>query len=329
MTDRNPYSPYKYDTFDQPLEDAEESGFFARMASRITNPVFAIVALLLTAGAFMGIILGSYPESDLPSEAAPIVRADNAQIKIMPDNTIQVQANAPESIDESSVYGSVQSQDLREKPPVENLLDQEKPMDKLEVFARQAEATYGDSASDDSASGVRPQEITEGVEPPEQRESTSAQVEAPKVKEEGDSLSETISGLSAPPAPGDDIAFVKSVLEEKDAKGGNPPASSKIEKIEPAAGAASPAVKSPAVPGRYYIQLGSVGSEPAATGEWRKLQRLFPSTLGAASFRVQSAEVAGKGTMYRIQAGPMGRDDAMNLCAAIKVERPGGCIVVQ
>jgi SPOR domain len=249
-------------------------------------------------------------------------------------------------------------------------------MSKLEAFAKQAEGTYeGEEpapAVTASETPAVPSEITEAsaedaTPAPSETPSESSELVAaadpsepvtkvipqtvekipPKIegiREAGDTGTSPTTTVKAGTSP-DTIAFVKSVLDEKDGKiaagiePGTEPTEAVTEtasaatvtapeKIEPAAGAAAPAVKS-VVPGQYYVQLASVGAESGAPKEWTKLQKQFPSTLGSMKYRVQSAAVAGKGTMYRIQAGPLKRDDALNACAAIKIDRPTGCIVVQ
>ncbi|MCB1721141.1 MAG: SPOR domain-containing protein [Alphaproteobacteria bacterium] len=36
-----------------------------------------------------------------------------------------------------------------------------------------------------------------------------------------------------------------------------------------------------------------------------------------------------RGTYYRIQAGPMSRASASDICDSIKAQKPGGCLVTQ
>ena len=48
----------------------------------------------------------------------------------------------------------------------------------------------------------------------------------------------------------------------------------------------------------------SLKNRGAAEAEWRRLQGVFPNLLGDKSLLLQSAEVAGVGTVYRLRAGP-------------------------
>ncbi len=78
--------------------------------------------------------------------------------------------------------------------------------------------------------------------------------------------------------------------------------------------------------GDYVIQLASVTSSDAASKEWSRLQRTFPSLLGDMDLAVQEATV--KGTLYhRVQTGPFpSRATAQDMCAQIKAKNQA-CIV--
>lgn len=98
----------------------------------------------------------------------------------------------------------------------------------------------------------------------------------------------------------------------------------KVARIEPAAGAALGS----ATKGTYFIQLSSVRERGRADAEWSSLKRQFPGQLGALGMRIQKADLGAKGTYYRIQAGPVSKDQASSLCSAIKRTKPGGCLIV-
>ncbi|MCI5061141.1 MAG: SPOR domain-containing protein, partial [Alphaproteobacteria bacterium] len=83
----------------------------------------------------------------------------------------------------------------------------------------------------------------------------------------------------------------------------------------------------PVASGSYYIQLASVKSADGAEIEWKKLQKKYTGPLAGLSHRVQKAELGEKGTFYRIQAGPVAKDQASRICSEIKKITPGGCLV--
>lgn len=118
------------------------------------------------------------------------------------------------------------------------------------------------------------------------------------------------------------LEFVRGILNGKENKLSN---NSHPSKIEPAVGASSTAN---IASGAYFVQLASI-SDPARAGkEWSKMQIRY-NALSKSKFRVQEA-VLSRGTFYRIQAGPMSKQDADNVCASLKREnKPGGCLVVK
>jgi cell division septation protein DedD len=86
---------------------------------------------------------------------------------------------------------------------------------------------------------------------------------------------------------------------------------------------------SPPAPGSYRLQLGALKTEEAAKAEWLKLQRQNSDVLGKLSLSVSRVDLGGKGTYYRIQAGPVADEaKATQDCAALK-SRKVGCILVR
>lgn len=336
MTERNPYSQqFNYDTYDRPGQRgvASDPTLRERIFARVTSPVFATVALLCTAAAFAGIIAISYP-GDAPEADVPVIQASAGDIR--------AEAPANGGVDvpyqDSTVFSSIQASDLEEKAPVEDLLAEEKPIDKLEAFAKEAENMFDETPSS-------PSEITEDVAssvpmptaaandnpapdtgaPAKTADAAAATADTGQIKQPAGTAPET-------------VAFMKSALEKEPVAEATPPAPTQAvntkadvaepapQKIEPAAGAATSAPRA-IKKGSYFVQLGSVRSESGASAEWKSLQKKF-GVLQGAQYRVQSAKLAD-GMRYRIQAGPMERDMASNICATIKVQKPGGCIVVQ
>jgi hypothetical protein len=125
------------------------------------------------------------------------------------------------------------------------------------------------------------------------------------------------------PAP----AASGSVLEEEVAPA--PALGVPAAKTETAALArpASPAAAKPAA-GAYRVQLLAMSSEQAAQRAWSDLAKSHRDLLGRLSPNVVRADLGAKGTVYRVQAGPLAdRASADELCGAL-AKRGTGCIVV-
>ena len=75
----------------------------------------------------------------------------------------------------------------------------------------------------------------------------------------------------------------------------------------------------PAAAAGFAVQVASVTRADQVPGEWRRLVKRYPD-LGALELQpVQSVEVAGKGTFYRVIAGPLAtKAKADALCARLK-----------
>ncbi len=350
MTERNPYSPYSYDTFDKVPSSRRRNkeSLKDRIVERFTNPVFAIAALLITGAAFAGIIIASYPDSDDVADV-PVITADAGALREEPAD----RGGFEVAHQDSTVFNNIRSAELQEKPPVEDLLQKEKPIDKLEAFAKEAENMFDEENSppsemaDAKAAAVEaadaatspPTEITEAEDIPvgEAANDNGAAAAAKTVKVEQKVEKIALTDVPATTAKAgtapDTLAFVKSVLNEKDSKAAGTETSINTQSaitspsaIEPAAGAASAAKT--AATGSYYVQLASVDAESKAPIEWKNLQKKF-SALSGQQFRVQRADIPSKGIFYRIQAGPMDKETASTVCNSIKAQKPGGCLITK
>lgn len=81
--------------------------------------------------------------------------------------------------------------------------------------------------------------------------------------------------------------------------------------------------------GAFLVQLGALKSRAGAEREWGRLTKAFPELLGDRASRIQSVDVAGKGTFHRVQAGYFAdRASAAALCARFKA-RKQDCIVAR
>ena len=121
------------------------------------------------------------------------------------------------------------------------------------------------------------------------------------------------------------LEYVRSVLEKNSHDSGGV----QVHGIEPASGTVAEAAPEITLStGSYFVQLASITDAKRAPEEWAKMQNKY-SVLESSRFRVQEATLPG-GTFYRIQAGPMSKDSATEVCNSLKqVNKPGGCLVVK
>lgn len=81
--------------------------------------------------------------------------------------------------------------------------------------------------------------------------------------------------------------------------------------------------------GDLRVQLGSFKTEADAKKEWKRLSSKHKSILSGLSSKVEKATVADKGTMYRLQAGPVkNRDAGRALCKKLS-DAGVGCFIAK
>lgn len=322
------------------------------IAAFVSSPLVMTGALICAAVVFAGILMASYPSSDDIPQPIPIVQADSAPLKSSPADAGGMEiANS-----DTTVFDAVDGT----SKPVENLLEaappaEEQPMSKQEVLAKLKTQESEEVAPAPEAAIA---EVTDAPAEPAQT-ALAPKVAIPLPRPEKAAAEKPMHEPGASP---DTIAFVRSVLDQKDVKtaaaapkpqeifepatGGVAvaPAAAPVtpvaqapalvpQAIEPAAG--SPAVAPvPAVPastagGTHYVQIVSVPTREAAQAEWSKIQKTMASVLSGAPHRIQEANLGEKGTYYRVQLGPYSEAAARSLCDQVKSQKPGGCFVVR
>ncbi|MFO1184156.1 MAG: SPOR domain-containing protein [Bauldia sp.] len=79
----------------------------------------------------------------------------------------------------------------------------------------------------------------------------------------------------------------------------------------------------------FVVQVTSQKTESAALATFKDLQKRYPNFLSDKQPDIQEAEIAGKGTFFRVRVGPVStRDAAVTLCEGLK-GAGADCIVVR
>ena len=76
----------------------------------------------------------------------------------------------------------------------------------------------------------------------------------------------------------------------------------------------------------YAVQVSSQRSEGEAQAAFRSLQGKFPGQLGGKQPMIRQVDLGTKGTYYRAMIGPLGSEEASQLCSSLKAAG-GQCIV--
>lgn len=336
------------------------------VAGKLRNPLVATAAFLFVAVAFAGIILISYPDQN-EDGALPVIKAEQTAFKEAPENSGGMVVPFQDSTIFSSMRdGDLQETPpienlLAQEQPVDRFAFG-KSEDRLEIASSSPdiEPASGNDLVEGEITTINLNE----TEPSPIKEDDGSSFELTKIEQSNEKVpaqdmmkSPTAPDLSsanndtakpkeiyAAGSSPDTLDFVRSVLDKKDAettagvsaKNTTAPKPEKVASvdtsantasaIEPASGAsvAAFAIK----PGNHFVQLASITSEAAAGAEWGKMEKSYKGLLNNVSYRVERADLA-KGTFYRIQAGPMSKDSASQLCDRIKAQKPGGCLVTK
>ncbi|MCB1652162.1 MAG: SPOR domain-containing protein [Alphaproteobacteria bacterium] len=311
--------------------------FGPAIAERLSSPVVATAAFLVVGAAFAGLIFASYPDQKGDDAALPVVQAETyASYKDAPEEGGQAE--------DSSIFASMRGEAPEESAPVENMLSEESAASqKLEAFAQEMEAR--DTAVE--LQNASPQAKIENLLDSAEAEAENVAAVDPRdgvqiveeVAEErsapeavGEVVAERAEVVHKPGSNPETLAFVRSVLDKKDAREAAAVAPKTVHDVSDVAAQAASGVEPAAgfsiTAGSHYVQLGSVKSMSGAEAEWGKLQKEY-GVLNGVSHRVQSADLGERGVYYRIQAGPMSKDSAGSLCDSIKAQKPGACLVTQ
>jgi hypothetical protein len=101
------------------------------------------------------------------------------------------------------------------------------------------------------------------------------------------------------------------------------PAQKQVAVAKPAAPVAAAA---PAGAGGYVMQIASLPSEEEAKRSQANLSAKFASVIGGHPMEIRKADIAGKGTYYRVRVAAGSKDDAAALCVRFRAAG-GTCLI--
>ncbi|MDH6268081.1 hypothetical protein M2360_003484 [Rhizobium sp. SG_E_25_P2] len=102
------------------------------------------------------------------------------------------------------------------------------------------------------------------------------------------------------------------------------PAETQTASAEPQTEA--PAAQTPTPAGSYVIQIASLPSQSDAETSYKRLSAKFSGVIGGRGVDIKRAQIANKGTYYRVRIPAGSKQDAQELCARYKAAG-GSCLV--
>ncbi|WP_395020017.1 SPOR domain-containing protein [Dongia sp.] len=300
---------------------------------RMRNRLMVLAAIVVIAGGAAWAWVSSHRTPEGP---VPVIAADTSPEKVKPDDEGGMQVpnqnveilNGQATTDEQPAITPPPEQPV--SPPMTETTDEANAASQAPVITdapKPAEPTP--PAATDAVPSVDAPAIP-SVSAPEPGQTAAAP--APVVSE-----AETQQAAPAPaePAPAPATTAEKpaeptaAAAATSTAKAPEPAPAPKAEPTQTAAAPVAPAAPSvaPTAGGAARIQLAAVKSEALAQSEWAKLQKAHPALLGGLTLNVQAVDKNGS-KLYRIQAGPLTKAQAKDLCTQLKAQKQD-CIVAK
>jgi len=300
--------------------------------------IWPSIAVVAAAVAFGGVIWFAYRSGRDATHSGipPLVKAETSPVKVKPENP----GGAEIPFQDSTVYDKLDGQG-GQKPVVEKLLPPtEAPIERPQ--APQADALVAAPTPDVTPppapqANLAPSAPPASVSPPTQPVIIAP---APQSVAQGPDTSSPTALAPAPgqmiiqPAPPPQIAKPAQAAPQKLAAIEPPkptstkPAAKQMDSIAALINSHEGTAPAHAAGGGgYRLQLSAVKTQDAVEPEWARLKHRFPE-LAALKIFSSKIDVAGKGTFYRVEAGPLDEAAAKSTCTHLRVQGTG-CIVVK
>ncbi|HEY5817845.1 MAG TPA: SPOR domain-containing protein [Mesorhizobium sp.] len=295
--------------------------------------IAAIVGGLAIIGG-IGAVALSFGGISQPGELT-VIKADGKPIKVRPENP----GGATVPNQDSTVYDTVSRSASNEAPVQERLVSSaEEPID---LPVPNDEEMVGDEAFDDQAKDedrLAPQVAENTADSEDMIAVAPRKVRTMVVKSDGSlvpreepSQEVTNSTSEAKPTAKQDAAADDEAATEQITTGATQQAEPAAAPQAPAAAEAEVAALEPAAPpapGSWSVQVSSQPSETGANKSLKDISRKYASVIGDRGAHIVKADVAGKGTFWRVRIPAGSREDAVGLCGDLKAAG-GSCFVTK
>ncbi|WP_224006331.1 SPOR domain-containing protein [Aureimonas sp. SA4125] len=142
-----------------------------------------------------------------------------------------------------------------------------------------------------------------------------------------------VASAEVPAARTPDVASRLPVPEAAPVEASVPPGAAQqqvaaVSPVDATGGIAPTTPSAPAPKGTYFVQISSQPSEALAQQSLRNLTGRYSSQIAGRSVGIQSADIPGKGTFYRVRVAAGSKDEASALCTQLK-SAGGNCFVAR
>jgi hypothetical protein len=297
--------------------DADADSHQARAGHRLRTGltlVFAVVAV----GGIVAAGLHFVGGRQITGPGLPVIKADDRPIKVRPDDRGGMQVPNQDKL----VYQRMDGGEGDGK--VERLLP---PPEQPKAPPRNGGPSVALPSSKPAATEIiRPP--AKG-EPPAPKAAPQAKVAVQAMEPPAAVPPPAVSSPAVPPIAGP-VTPAPVTPTPQAVKSFPPQVAAVVPPPKVVAMAPPPAAAAPKVPaaGDYVIQLGAVRAADSADKEWGRIQKANHDLLEALKSDITRVELEGKGTFWRVRAGPLSEAAARQLCAELS-SRGQGCILAR
>ncbi|WP_137158125.1 SPOR domain-containing protein [Rhizobium sp. FKL33] len=258
---------------------------------------------------------------DAPAEAT--TQPADVPERLQPDDisrTIE-QASADPSIGQEQTARSVEPAAAETQPAADNETD-------AAETTTEAPADGGVTADQAAIAAASQADVPAATEPTDTASPETAPVEtAPEQTAPAESV-ETASAPANTPVPSSrpaeqPVNVIGAVTDQGRVTDGQP-AEAQTASAEPQAEA--PVAQTPTPAGSYVIQIASLPSQSDAETSYKRLSVKFAGVIGGRGVDIKRAQIANKGTYYRVRIPAGSKQEAQELCARYKAAG-GSCLV--
>lgn len=308
------------DSFDEGLAaydpNNEDFGNVQAADAQQRNPrrgllIAAIVGGLALIGGISAVAM-SFGSSGENGEIA-LIKADAKPVKVRPENP----GGSTVPNQESGVYDAVSRSASNAAPSQVRLVNNsEEPIDLPTPDDEMIEEIDSVAKAEDRVNATEETDVAEAQDP--------IAVEPRKVR----TMVVKPDGSLAPreePAP----ATTESIEATPEASAESQPENITTGATQPASPVTEETVAAiPAPAGAWSVQVSSQPSEDSANKSLQDIKRKYGGVIGGRGANIVKAEVAGKGTFYRVRIAAASREEAVNLCGDLK-SAGGSCFVTK
>lgn len=277
---------------------------------RRRRPYWAFAVVVAVLGVLGGVLWYAYPKEVAQREidAAPIIRAAAAPIKVIPEEPGGMNVAFRDSTVFNALEGNGTDKDTKR---IENILGDEG-------------LDAGDSPDKDKVfSSLKTDIRIEGKKVASIGSGGKTVPEEPEEPEDSKTAGEDVDASGATDSPVEEKTAGAAARPERE-RAADDARAEQLNRTQPAAGVEVDAREQ----GGFYVQLASLRSADDAEKAWLSLKGQFYQYIGQVQHRIQKADLGDRGIYFRVQAGPLQEPKARDICSAIQAKKPGGCLVI-